>query len=247
MLEKTKFIATFLIFCLVQRHCVKAAVRSVSKSHNYPQKQVLYNGYSFKEGNLVYAVCDASLSGKSCMIIQERYPDGKSQRFCNISLQVEQDNASITDQIYTSAFSHDKVILFWDEVGTTTFFKLLIVKLDDCQTGGFALPDPSMKIHEQLFYNNKIVTYDDTFEIFIKNRSLTDGSDEIESVLTVNSRGSIEKNTTNLMTNEKSTVTFISSISTDLPNKSYVYSKELGGKNVFAILKPDGKSIKNIL
>ncbi|XP_058801045.1 uncharacterized protein LOC131669872 [Phymastichus coffea] len=245
MLRKSTIIAFLVALCVTRLHLTDAAIRTIQNPQNFPNQQVMFDRYSFKEGHLIIAVCNKEPTPKerNCTVIQEKYPSENFTRTCNISLKAEQENGKLSEQIGVATFGADRAILFWQEQGTESNFKLSTVQLATCKFAETKLLDSPTPILTQVLSHRKILTYDNSYDIFFEDEKRCNDK---ECKMTVDGEGKVVVGPTAHMKKGDYKIGFTSPIATHSPSKGYTYSKSKENEYAFWIVKPDA-SEKQIL
>ncbi|XP_058801069.1 uncharacterized protein LOC131669893 isoform X2 [Phymastichus coffea] len=237
MLKPISLIVQISVFQLLST-CT--AVEVLKKQSHFSKGQLMLGPYSFKEGNLVYALCDHQEPNVKCQVVQERPPYKETFRSCNITLIPQQKNGEIQSSIGVAALGKDRVILFWHETGAEEYLKIDTIKMDHrCQIYEAKVAKVSLPTYIELHHTNDILTYnDDTYDVIFQD---VNRCGDKMCKMSINAEGEVIAEPTGYISSNKQFISFVSPIATRSSSKGFVYTRIDADESTLWIIKSDGK------
>lgn len=223
------------------------ALDVLRKWKGFPYGELQFSDYSFKDGLLVYAVCENQTveSERKCTINQEVSPYSIVSRSCSITIKSEDENVKISE-LFVGALNPDTAILSYLEEGSKIRDYIGTVDLNKCTVNmkHFVDDEKNEPIAYWQWKNlNTIVRYKNHFDVFFKLLPCGDK----ECKVSINAKGHFISGNepTQEMNRLPHYISKVNSIDSASPDKGYVYRKYSEKNVLYMIQKPDREYAMN--
>ncbi|XP_058801068.1 uncharacterized protein LOC131669893 isoform X1 [Phymastichus coffea] len=219
-----------------------AAVEVVNQKNSVHTGYLMIDSYSFKEGNLVYGICNGHKEQINCTIVQAKHPYANATHTCNVTLNAEQKDAEIYSRIGLAALGQDKAVIFWHEEGEKTYLKLGTVQMNNCKLKEAKVPDVQTVSYIDLFHSQKIVTYKgDIYDVVFQDPKLCGDK---ACKMTIDAQGAVIKEPSAYITTNGQFMAVVSPIATRSPINGLIYTIIESNKSILWMITSDGTEKK---
>lgn len=165
-------IVILAVICLSQISQNDAASQIARDTLDFPDKELIFNYDSYKDGTVTYATCikNNATDERRCKVVREKSPNSRESWSCDVMLKLDHRKGKIgkkADEIFILPLGKNHAVLYLIEKGKDASVKFDAINFNNCKVAQneISIMNPDHNTKQGVI----VIPYNESYDVFYRD------------------------------------------------------------------------------